>query len=111
MEIHRTLFNRVAASFCRIIGLDVYKRQILTFFAPKMFVGIAFDSGGVASGPLTVTFMLAFCQGIASGTGGAATLIDGFGMITMAALMPLITLQLLGVVYKIKLKKNPSREE
>ena len=84
---------------------------VLTFFAPKIFVGIAFDSGGVASGPLTVTFMLAFCQGIASGTGGAATLIDGFGMITMAALMPLIALQLLGVIYKIKLKKNPSREE
>lgn len=83
----------------------------LCIFAPKIFVGIAFDSGGVASGPLTATFMLAFCQGIATGTGGTATLLDGFGMITMVALMPLITLQTLGLIYKYKLRKHQPQEE
>jgi|CZCB01.1.fsa_nt_gi hypothetical protein len=83
----------------------------LCIFTPKIFVGIAFDSGGVASGPLTATFMLAFCQGIATGTGETSTLIDGFGMITMVALMPLITLQILGLIYKAKTKKHKPQEE
>ena len=55
--------------------------------------------------------MLAFCQGIATGTGETSTLIDGFGMITMVALMPLITLQILGLIYKAKTKKHKPQEE
>ncbi len=78
----------------------------LSFFTPKLFVGIAFDSGGVASGPMTATFILAFTQGAAQGIETANVLVDGFGMIAMVALMPLITLQILGMIYKIKSKKG-----
>lgn len=78
----------------------------LMFLVPKLFVGIAFDSGGVASGPITATFILAYTQGIANGTAGANVLVDGFGMIAMVAMTPLIALQLLGLFYKIKSKKE-----
>lgn len=78
----------------------------LSFFTPKLFVGIAFDSGGVASGPMTATFILAFTQGAAQGIETANVLADGFGMIALVALMPLITLQILGMIYKIKSKKG-----
>ena len=78
----------------------------LTFISPKLFVGIAFDAGGVATGPLTATFILAFMQGIANAKDGADVLVDGFGMISMVAMMPIITLQLLGIVYKVKSKKR-----
>lgn len=78
----------------------------LMFFVPKLFVGIAFDSGGVASGPMTATFVLAFISGIAEGTEGADVLIDGFGVIAMVALTPLIALQVLGLIFKIKLGKG-----
>lgn len=79
---------------------------IMTFFTPKLFVGIAFDSGGVASGPMTATFVLAFAQGTAAATESANVLIDGFGVIAMVALLPLIALQILGIVFKIKSKKR-----
>ncbi|WP_453991381.1 DUF1538 domain-containing protein [Bacillus nitroreducens] len=78
----------------------------MTYFVPKLFVGIAFDSGGVASGPMTATFILAFIQGAAEAIEGANVLIDGFGMIAMVALTPLITLQVLGFVFKLKSKKG-----
>ncbi|MPN02565.1 hypothetical protein SDC9_149781 [bioreactor metagenome] len=74
--------------------------------APKLFVGIAFDSGGVASGPMTATFVLAFTQGVAEAVQGADVLLDGFGVIAMVALTPLLTLQLLGLIYKIKTRKR-----
>ncbi|WP_026073917.1 DUF1538 domain-containing protein [Acetivibrio cellulolyticus] len=79
---------------------------ILTFFVPKLFVGIAFDSGGVASGPMTATFIMAFAQGAAQRIEYANVLIDGFGLIAMVALTPLITLQVLGIIYKIKSRKG-----
>lgn len=79
---------------------------IMTFFVPKLFVGIAFDSGGVASGPMTATFILAFAQGAAERIESANVLIDGFGIIAMVALTPLITLQIVGFIYKIKSKKG-----
>ncbi|NLM77051.1 MAG: DUF1538 domain-containing protein [Ruminococcaceae bacterium] len=78
----------------------------LMFFAPKLFVGIAFDAGGVATGPMTATFIMAFIQGAANAHEGADLLIDGFGMIAMVAMMPIITLQLLGLVYGLKRKKT-----
>lgn len=77
----------------------------LTFFTPKLFVGIAFDSGGVASGPMTATFILAYAQGAAEAIEGANVLVDGFGMIAMVAMAPLIALQLLGLIFKLKSKK------
>ncbi|SHG95973.1 Protein of unknown function [Anaerosphaera aminiphila DSM 21120] len=79
---------------------------VMTFFVPNLFVGIAFDSGGVASGPMTATFILAFIQGIAEAMGSTGGLMDGFGMIAMVAMTPLIAIQILGVVFKIKSKKQ-----
>lgn len=78
----------------------------LTYFVPRLFVGIAFDSGGVASGPMTATFILAFAQGAAEAIEGANVLIDGFGIIAMVALTPLITLQVLGLLFKVKSVKG-----
>lgn len=78
----------------------------LTFVVPKLFIGIAFDAGGVATGPMTATFILAFTHGVADSYSGANLLSDGFGMIAMVAMMPIITLQLLGLVFKLKTKKK-----
>lgn len=79
---------------------------ILSFIVPKLFVGIAFDSGGVASGPMTATFILAFAQGAAEQIEGADVLVDGFGVIAMVAMTPLITLQILGLIFKLKSRKG-----
>lgn len=76
----------------------------LSFFSPRIFTVIAFDSGGVASGPMTATFMLPFAMGACLALGGNVTS-DAFGLVAMVALTPLITIQILGVVYKLKLKK------
>lgn len=78
----------------------------LMYVIPKMFVGMAFDAGGVASGPMTATFILAFVQGAAEAIEGADVLMDGFGMIAMVAMMPIITLQLLGLIFKLKSRKG-----
>lgn len=72
---------------------------IIMFFCPKLFVAIAFDAGGVATGPITATFILAFIQGAANSLEHADLLVDGFGMIAIVALMPIITLQILGLVF------------
>ena len=76
----------------------------LSFFAPKVFTAIAFDSGGVASGPMTATFMLPFAMGACIALGGNVST-DAFGLVAMVALTPLITIQVLGCVYKIKLMR------
>jgi len=73
----------------------------LSFFVPPTFTGIAFDSGGVASGPLTATFMLLFAMG-ASRTLGGNVMSDAFGLVSMVAMMPLITVQGMGAVFVIK---------
>lgn len=78
---------------------------ILSRFTPSLFVGIAFDSGGVASGPMTATFVLSFAQGIALRIYGDSGLIEAFGVIALVALTPLITLQLFGIFYEYKRKK------
>ena len=75
----------------------------LTFFVPKMFTGIAFDSGGVASGPLTSTFLLPFAMGACEASGGNI-LTDAFGIVSMVAMTPLITIQLLGLIYALRSK-------
>ncbi|HHU20616.1 MAG TPA: DUF1538 domain-containing protein [Bacilli bacterium] len=76
----------------------------MMFFVPKLFVGIAFDAGGVATGPMTATFVLAFIQGAADTFEGADLMADGFGMIAMVAMFPIITLQILGMIFAIKSK-------
>ena len=71
----------------------------LTKFCPKLFTAIAFDSGGVASGPMSTTFVLALTLGAAIASGGNPAT-DAFGMVAMIAMAPLITIQLLGLAFK-----------
>ncbi len=79
----------------------------LTFVSPKIFTAIAFDSGGVASGPMTATFLLPFAMGACEAIGGLDRIVtDAFGVVAMVAMTPLITIQILGVVHKIKSKKE-----
>ena len=73
----------------------------LTFFAPKIFTAIAFDAGGVASGPMTATFLLPFAMGGCAAVGGNMAT-DAFGVVAMVAMTPLITIQILGIVYRIR---------
>lgn len=75
----------------------------LSFVVPRIFTAIAFDSGGVASGPMTATFLLPFAMGACSAVGGNI-MTDAFGVVAMVAMTPLITIQLLGLSYKIKTK-------
>ena len=77
--------------------------MLLMIFCPSMFSGIAFDSGGVASGPLTSTFVLSFTLGAASvGANGN----DSFGVIALVAMMPLIAIQIMGIMFKIKTSRQ-----
>lgn len=73
----------------------------MTFFVPQMFTGVAFDSGGVASGPMTTTFLLPLAMGACEAVGGNV-LTDAFGIVALVAMTPLCTIQLLGLVDKIR---------
>ena len=77
---------------------------VLTFFVPKIFTAIAFDSGGVASGPMTATFLLPFAMGACEALGGNI-ITDAFGIVAMVAMTPLITIQIMGIVFKVKENK------
>ena len=68
---------------------------------PKIFTAIAFDSGGVASGPMTATFLLPFAMGACQAVGGNIVR-DAFGIVAMVAMTPLIAIQILGAVYQYK---------
>ena len=76
---------------------------VLCFFVPPMFTAIAFDSGGVASGPMTATFLLPLAMGLCLAVGGNVSQ-DAFGVVAMVAMTPLITIQILGLIYKRKTK-------
>ena len=76
---------------------------IMTFFVPQIFTGIAFDSGGVASGPMTTTFLLPFAMGACEAVGGNV-LTDAFGIVAMVAMTPLLTIQMLGLIVNIRKK-------
>lgn len=78
----------------------------LSYKVPSIFVGIAYDSGGVASGPMTATFVLAFAQGAATAFPSANVLVDGFGVIAMVAMTPLLAIQILGLMFKHKAQKE-----
>jgi len=81
---------------------------VLSFFTPKLFVGIGFDSGGVASGPMTATFILSFAQGAAKNTATADVFRDAFGMIAMVALTPILAIEILGLIYKTGSRNSSS---
>lgn len=78
---------------------------ILSFFVPKIFTGIAFDSGGVATGPMATTFIIPFAIGACTASGGNI-MTDAFGTVAMIAMTPLITIQILGLIYRFKTKSN-----
>ena len=78
---------------------------VLTLFVPRTFTAIAFDSGGVASGPLTATFMLPFAMGACQAIRPESIMTDAFGLVTLVAMMPLITVQIMGLIYVIKTRK------
>ena len=77
---------------------------VMSRFVPKIFVGIAFDSGGVASGPMTSTFLLPLCIGVCQALGGDL-MTDAFGVVALVALTPLVAIQIMGLVYRVKTDK------
>lgn len=83
---------------------------LMSFFVPPIFTSIAFDSGGVASGPMTATFLLPLAMGACDALGGDI-LMDAFGIVAMVAMTPLITIQGLGLLYKFRLNRTPIIEE
>ncbi len=83
---------------------------ILTRFCPPLFTAIAFDSGGVASGPMAATFVLAISLGASHALGGNPAT-DAFGMIAMIAMAPLITIQILGLIFKHMENKKKCRDQ
>ena len=103
----------VALAMLRVLtGLNIYyllipgyiAALVLTRFVPKVFVGIAFDSGGVASGPMTSTFLLPLAMGACTAIGGNVVT-DAFGVVAMVAMAPLIAIQIMGAIYSFKQKK------
>lgn len=104
IAIGLSLWRSIAGVNLRFILIPGYIIAfILMIFSPDLFTGIAFDSGGVASGPLTSTFVLSFTIGAANGCGKTN---DSFGVISLVALMPLIAIQIMGIIFKLKTKKR-----
>ncbi len=86
--------------------LPCYALSILiSFFVPKIYTAIAFDSGGVASGPVTAAFLLPFAQGACVEVGGDIVA-DAFGVVAMVAMTPLLTIQVLGLISKLAEKRS-----
>ena len=89
---------------------------LLTLVVPNTFTAIAFDSGGVASGPLTAAFMLPFAMGVVEALGGNI-MTDAFGLVALVAMMPLITVQIMGLIASLASRRRamtapaPSPEE
>lgn len=78
---------------------------ILSFFVPQTFTAIAFDSGGVASGPMTATFMFPFAMGACAALGGNV-MTDAFGLVALVAMMPLITVQIMGAISVVRSRRS-----
>ena len=77
----------------------------LSFFVPRTFTAIAFDSGGVASGPMTAAFLLPLAQGACTAVGGNMVT-DAFGVVAMVAMTPLITIQVMGLAAKLMQRRK-----
>ena len=100
----------VGLSMVRVLtGMSIYwiiipgyvLALMMTRFVPPIFVGVAFDSGGVASGPMTSTFLLPLAMGACTAVGGNVVT-DAFGVVALVALTPLIAIQVMGLVYMRK---------
>lgn len=92
--------------FWMIIGPCFFITVLLNFIVKPIFVGIAFDSGGVGSGPMSATFLVAMLQGASSVIPTADPILDGFGVLATIAMMPILCVTILGVVYTIQENKR-----
>ncbi|MGR9049494.1 DUF1538 domain-containing protein [Halobacillus faecis] len=110
----------IALSMVRIlIGIPIWYfvvpgylfALVIVRFSNKTFTSVAFDSGGVATGPMTATFILSLFVGIASVTEGRDPLLDGFGMVALVALAPIISVLTLGVIYRRKEQEQYDKEQ
>jgi hypothetical protein len=88
-----------------ILAVGYVLSLVISFFVPPIYTGIAFDSGGVASGPMATTFILPFAIGACSAL-GKSVLEFAFGVVAMIAMTPLIAIQVLGLIGEIKRKKQ-----
>ena len=109
--------SALGLSALRIItGLDImwilipgYAAALtLSFFVPRIFVGIAFDSGGVASGTMMSAFVLPLCMGACNALGGNV-MTDAFGCVALVAMAPIISIQICGFAYKLKTQRRARR--
>jgi len=93
----------------RVFLIPLYTITIvLTIFAPKLFIGVAYDSGGATGGAITTSFLVPLCLGAAKSIGGenpANILINGFGMIGYISVTPIILVLILGMIYDRKEKR------
>jgi len=103
----------VGISVCRVLSgvsinwflvIGYLLAIVFMFLSPDIFTMVAFDSGGAVSGPMTSSFLLPLIIGICYASGGNV-LTDGFGLVALVALSPLITIQILGIIYKVKTRK------
>ncbi len=88
-----------------LILLPIYVIAVaLAFITPKMFVSIGFDSGGVAAGAMSTAFSLPFAIGLCNAVGGNI-MTDAFGCVAFIASLPIITVELIGVIYSVMMKR------
>lgn len=106
LAMMRILFN-ISIWYILVPGYAI--ALVLTVFVPKIFVGIGFDSGGIAAGAMSAAFVLPFTTGVCTAVGGNVVT-DAFGVVGLIAMMPPITIQIMGVIYKIKLRRSESLE-
>ena len=84
---------------------------VLARYTDPAFVAIAFDSGAVATGPMTVTFVTAMSVGTATAMEGRSAILDGFGLVSLVFLAPILSVMLLGLAYRRKEKKEDKNGE
>ncbi len=87
-----------------LLGFYVLVFALAAFSDPD-YLSVAFDAGGVASGPMAATFLLPFAMGVSSAVPGGNLLTDAFGLVALVAMMPLITVQIMGAVYGVKSRR------
>lgn len=101
------IMTRVSIWFFLVPGYAI--ALALTFFVSDVFTAIAFDSGGVAAGSMAAAFLLPFAMGACNALGGNI-MTDAFGIIAMVAMLPLITVQIMGLLYKLKMRRADAEE-
>ncbi len=104
LSILKIIYN---FSIWYIVGIGYGLILVLMPFSSSTFVSIAFDSGGVASGPMSAAFILPLMIGFAGANGGAA---EGFGLIASVGMMPILMLEILGVIYNLQLKIHTTKD-